>query len=129
MTADVSKHTDQDLEALFEAVRNEPADASPDLLARVLADAYDQQDARTASAGDAPAAAPPRGLPGRLLEMIGGWPAAAGLSAAVMAGLWIGYNPPEMLDDLTLAFLDGGYGAELSIGAQMPAYDDLLADG
>lgn len=132
MKGDLSKHSDQELEAFFNALRDEPADASPDLLARILADAYDAQDARSAgmAAPVAEIGKPERkGLFGRLLESIGGWPAAAGLASAIVAGIWIGYNPPVLLDDLTLAFLDSSYDYGLSIGAAMPAYDDLLADG
>ena len=132
MKGDLSKHSDQELEAFFSALRDEPADASPELLARIVADAYDAQDALIASVTEPTVtrSVPAReGWLGRLLGAIGGWPAAAGLATVVMAGLWIGYNPPVVLDDLALALLDSSYDDGLSIGAAMPAYDDLLADG
>ena len=132
MKGDLSTHSDQELEAFFSALRDEPVRASPDLLARIVADAYDAQDALVASmtGPTVTQAAPARdGWLGRLLGAIGGWPAAAGLATVVMAGLWIGYNPPVALDGFALAFLDSSYDDGLSIGAAMPAYDDLLADG
>ena len=34
-----------------------------------------------------------------LRESLGGWPALAGLTAAGVAGLWIGVNPPMAVSD------------------------------
>jgi hypothetical protein len=79
-----------DLEAWFEAARGEGPEPSDALMARVLADAEALQ----------PRSAPPPRSDGAWAEvwrLLGGWPAAAGLAAAGVAGLWIGAAPPEVL--------------------------------
>ena len=133
MTAEKDRSTDEALEAFFEALRDTTEEASPVLLARVLADAYEEQDAQAAraaagSVAKAPAA-PRRDRLRGLLDAIGGWPAAAGLATATLVGVWIGYNPPAALDSLTLALLDSSYSYGASLGSTLPTYDDLLADG
>ena len=133
MTAENDRSTDKALEAFFEALRDRPEEPSPDLFARVLADAYREQDAQAALATDGAAAkvpaTPRRGRFRGLLDAIGGWPAAASLATATLAGVWIGYNPPAVLDSLALAFLDSNYSYGASLGSTLPSYDDLLADG
>ena len=112
----------QDSDALLEtylrAARDHPEPPGADLLARVLA------DAETAQAGLA--AAPCRArqttrqttrqtmrratrpdLAG-ILRAIGGWPAATGLSAATLAGLWIGVAAPEGLAAKAGGLMGGG---------------------
>lgn len=130
MTADFAKETDQELEAFFKALGDEPEEVSPDLLERVLADAYDAQDLLAVEAFVEPQPEPAersRGLLGSLLDTIGGWPAVAGLATATVAGVWIGYNPPAAFDTLTLTLMDSSYGA--SIGETLPDFIDQLADG
>ncbi len=133
MTAEFEKQNEQELEALFQALRDVPEDPSPDLLARVLEDAYAEQDALAARAIPEPEpTAPqtaPRGLIRSILDAIGGWPAVAGLATATVAGVWIGYNPPTALDDLTLSVMESSYGYNSSLGSMLPQYDELLADG
>ncbi len=134
MTAEFDKHSERELDALLESLREDTAqDASPDLLARVLADAYEAQDGMAAAMPEEPVVAVPaprsRGLLRSLLDAIGGWPAVAGLATATVAGVWIGYNPPTAFDDLTLSVLDSNYGYEMNIGDSLPAFDDLQADG
>ncbi len=84
--------TNKDVEALeahFKAARARPL-APPDaLLARVLA------DAEAVQATPAPVRTVPRRGWRPVLRAIGGWPAAAGLLAATLAGVWIGASPPE----------------------------------
>jgi hypothetical protein len=56
---------------------------------------------------------------GGWLAAIGGWPAAAGLATATVAGLWIGYAQPD-LGAVTL-----GTGADevvYDIGGLLPGY-------
>jgi hypothetical protein len=80
---------DDGLEALFaEARKARPPGA---LVARVLADAEAARPVRRAGFGAA------------LLRAIGGWPAAAGLAAASVAGLMIGYATPDALPFLGTA--------------------------
>ncbi|SDJ84818.1 hypothetical protein [Aliiruegeria lutimaris] len=133
MTAEFEKQNELELEALFDALRDEPEEPSSDLLARVLADAYEAQDARAAKAMPEPVSSGPqparRGRIRGLLDMIGGWPAVAGLVTATVAGVWIGYNPPAALDDLTLSVMESSYSYDASLGSMLPVYSELLAEG
>lgn len=90
---------DQDiagLGAFFDAARAQPPAPSSALLARVLADAEAEQAwirRRTQAAAEAPRS-------GRLQQfyrLLGGWPAIAGLTTAVVAGVWIGTTLPAGL--------------------------------
>jgi hypothetical protein len=107
------------LAAALAAARAEGDDRAPlpeALAARMMADA---------------AAAQPRAAPrpggawlSRLFGDEGwlGWPAATGLAAAALAGLWIGYAPPPALDGVAAALLGPGMSGPEDAG---PA--DLLA--
>ena len=132
MTTDIDKHTEQQLEVFFRSLEAESGEQSPDLMARVLADAYDEQDLLAAKALEGEltvAPAPRRGFLRNLLDAIGGWPAVAGLATATVAGIWIGYNPPAAFDDLTLALMDSSTGYSTSDATELLQFDDLLADG
>lgn len=133
MTNDIDKHTEQELQAFFRSLEAETGEPSPDLLARVLADAYEEQDMQAARAMAAPEvdalAVPRRGFLRGLLDAIGGWPAVAGLATATVAGVWIGYNPPSAFDDLTLTLMNGSYGYSTSDASELLQFEDLLADG
>lgn len=85
--------SDPFLDALFDEARDADT-ASPDLMARVLADAEAVQDAAMAAAVEA---APKVPVWRAVLDAIGGWPAAAGLATAGLAGVWIGVTPPDVL--------------------------------
>lgn len=89
--------------ALLDALRTETPRPSDDLMSRVLADAEAlQPETEVILAGPAVAApAADRGW----LHLIGGWPAASGLAAAGVMGLWLGYAPPGGLDGVTDAFV------------------------
>lgn len=87
---------DQDLGGLgafFDAARTHPPAPSADLLARVLSDAEAEQVWITRRA-QAAAEAPRTGLLEQLYRLLGGWPAMAGLTTAVVAGVWIGTAIP-----------------------------------
>lgn len=134
MKTDHDRHVDRDLEAFFQAARESVPEASPDLMARVLADAYSEQDAREVTAPaaaeanhDRAPAAQGRGWFAGLLDALGGWPAVAGLATAAVAGVWIGYNPPLTLDTLSLDLFDSGYG--LTMDSSLPDIDYLLSEG
>jgi hypothetical protein len=92
-----------DLAPWFEAARADGPEPSDALMARVLADAEALQP-RPAD--------PPRGggAWAEVWRLLGGWPAAAGLAAAGVAGLWIGAAPPEVLAP-GIERLAGGGGA------------------
>lgn len=88
------------LDALFAAARRQSHDLPPGLEARILA------DAARVGAGLRAARPPlaPRLL--RILDMLGGWPAATGLATACAAGVWIGLAPPSFLPDPAAMVLD-----------------------
>jgi hypothetical protein len=88
---------DQDLDGLgafFDAARAHSPAPSPDLLARVLSDAEAEQVWITRRA-QAATEAPRAGLLDQLYRLLGGWPAMAGLTTAIVAGVWIGTALPE----------------------------------
>lgn len=104
---DENTRMDAELEAFFEAERAAPMEATPAFMARILEDAMGVADGFDI----APAPAAPRrkrglfgvGLPGAL-ALLGGWPAAASMASATIAGLWIGAAQPE-----SLASVSGGW--------------------
>ncbi|MGR3503316.1 dihydroorotate dehydrogenase [Pseudaestuariivita sp.] len=101
------------LDDLFAERREAEEPASPDLLARVLEDAYAAQ----------PLAGPPEIEVAQapwwrqVLDAVGGWPAAAGLVTAGLGGLWIGWAQPAALD-APLQVLALGDVASLSLLAE-----------
>ena len=80
------KREDAALERLFEAARATPPEVPQGLMARILADAQNQQ--------------PMRGGWRAWLGAMGGMPALGGLVTATCVGVWIGVAPPEQLPDL-----------------------------
>jgi len=114
---------DRDLAGLFDAARRAAPEPSPDLLARVLADA---QAVQAEQAAPTPARSPSRVTRWRqFVDTLGGWPAMAGLVSAGVAGLWLGINPPEVLSALPLAGFGTSDGALIGM---MPGVElDLLA--
>lgn len=114
---------DHDLAGFFEAAHRAAPEPSPDLLARVLADAGRAQADQAARVIPRPSARVARWR--QFVDVLGGWPAMAGLVSAGVAGLWLGINPPDMLSVLPLAGFDAS--DEALIG-MMPGVDlDLLA--
>lgn len=114
------------------AARARPA-PSADLMDRVLADALTLQPAPVASAGAsagaravtrAQAAARPGWL-ARLVLVFGGAPALAGVGAAMVMGLAIGYLDPSTLDYLTSALT----GADTGTVELFPTTDFLATEG
>ncbi|MCC7320840.1 MAG: hypothetical protein IT542_07670 [Rubellimicrobium sp.] len=70
----------------------------------------------------APAPAPAPGAVVRLWRAVaGGWPALAGLTAAVVAGFWIGYAPPAPVGNLLSS------AAAPVIGSGIYGEEDFLA--
>ncbi|MFD0978314.1 hypothetical protein [Tropicimonas aquimaris] len=133
---DKSRELDAELEAFFQSAREIGGKPSPALLSRVLADAYAEQDAATASETIPGAVAVPdtprRGLLAGLFQGVGGWPAIAGLVTATAAGIWIGYNPPAAFDTLSETFVGDSYALtaddSLSMASSLPDYAFLLSD-
>jgi hypothetical protein len=79
---------DRALDAFFDAARRTPPAPTDALLTRVMADAASVQAA-------ARRPAPRRRALPRLRDVLGGWPAMAGLATAALAGLWSGTALPS----------------------------------
>ncbi|WP_425102453.1 hypothetical protein [Tropicibacter sp. S64] len=73
----------------FEAARTDAPRPTADFMARLEAQAL----------AALPRPAPSPGLLRQLLQVLGGWPGAAGLATACAVGLWMGINPPAGLTD------------------------------
>ena len=138
------------LESFFSAAGKAGAagatpEPSADLLARVLSDAYEAQDGFMAEAAPIPApqattpAKPRRSLLAALLAAVGGAPGLAGLTAAAVAGFWVGMSPPASVTDFA-STLTGANATTFTsaasgdtVGAPLLDYDmayvDLLSDG
>lgn len=113
------------------------AAVAPDLMARILADARDEtlargqvqdryqadtRDALRADMGNTSGSAIWRWLRGRGADLglgFGGWPAAAGLTAATVAGVWLGVSQPQLLDPVATR-----YGMEQASLSQTVALSD-----
>lgn len=111
------KDTDAMLMAMFKAARDEAPQPSADMMARVLAGAGAEAEQLSVTPQ---VRAPKRGMLANLFEALGGWPAMAGLSAATLAGIWIGVNPPAGLTDQVAGLLgapDAAFVIDLDTGA------------
>lgn len=118
---------DRELDALFAVAREEGQRPSPALMARILADADALQPGPQGLAPPA-RAVPPRtssGLIGRLLDLIGGPGALAGLVSAAGAGLWLGFVQPTPVTSVAQAW--GIETASLAEVDLMPSLDTYLA--
>lgn len=105
----VDKHDDDALEGLFAQAREDGP--SPDLMARVLADAEAVRTTK-AQALTAPKASLARRIWLRLLGSVGGWGALSGILSAGVAGLTIGlFSPDAVVGFLANEALTFGIGA------------------
>lgn len=106
MTDKPDKNTDPQggLETYFAAARKTGLQPSPDLFARILADA---QTSKTASLASQNPNFPRKrtGVFANILADIGGWPTAAGMGLATIVGVWIGFSQPVGLDFLADSLL------------------------
>jgi len=96
--------TDHDLDSLLAAARTADRAPSPALMARVMADAMALQP--KPASRPVLRAAPSRWFD-RLAEVFGGGGALAGISFAMLAGVFIGVVRPEPVAALTSALLTG----------------------
>jgi hypothetical protein len=94
--------TDHDLDSLFDAAREARASPSPALMARVMADAVALQPKPVMRRGRYPS--PLRWLD-RLAAPFGGGGALAGISFAMLAGVFIGVVQPAPVAALTSVLL------------------------
>jgi len=95
-TNETDRRQEAALAPFFEAARAQAPEPSPDLLARVLADAEAAQAQPVARRP-----VPRSGLWTRIAQGLGGWPGLTGLGAAALAGLWIGLAMPATLPGIT----------------------------
>lgn len=86
--------SETDLEQVFAAARGAEPGLPDGLEQRILRDARMVQAEWAQCAG---AARAPRWR--SVLDLLGGWPAMAGMAAACAAGVWIGFAPPQALPD------------------------------
>ena len=124
MTMPDKNNSDGFLEEFFQAERARTPQPSGDLMARILADA-EAEAALSQPVSVAVARRP--GLLATLLDGIGGWPSAAGLATAAVAGFWIGFVAPDVVTGL------GGQssGAEeygYLLSDLLPGYGDLALE-
>ena len=114
------------LEAHFDAVRSDTPEPSADLMARILADGEAEQAGFAAAAAPVPEAGTSRLW--KALASFGGMPGVAGMATAVVAGLWVGLNPPVAVDSLAEAVF-GAAVSELEGESFLPSLgEDLLED-
>lgn len=114
---EMSGKDDDGLEPFFAAARDARPEVSPDLMARILADADREIERRAAPAP----AAPRRGWWLSAIALVGGWPAMAGMLTATIAGVWIGFAAPGTVSTLSGGVASSGYELE----DMMPGYGDL----
>ena len=115
---------DAALEAFFEAGRARPPEPGMDLMARIMADADAEIDAR-APIGVPVARRPRQGLWATLVSGIGGWPAVASLATAAVAGVWLGFASPDQLNSLAGGLLlsgDATSGTAYELEDLLPGY-------
>jgi hypothetical protein len=124
---------DDEMAGLFEAARNRAPLPSADLIARILADAEAQAAPEPVPAAKARRAPPAPGFWATLVAGLGGWPVLAGMATATVAGVWLGFPAPEVLDTMAGGILMPG---QAETGYQLedmvPDYGDftfLLEEG
>lgn len=88
---------DAQLEAFFEAGREEAPALSDSFMAALLQDAAQVQPQVMPLAPERPT----RPFWKELVMQIGGWPALAGMATATVAGVWIGFAAPDQLEHLS----------------------------
>lgn len=119
------------LDALFaDARRAEPAPLDDALAARLVAGAMVAMPVTRDSTA-------PRGWWSRVKDILadmGGMPGLAGVGAAGLAGVWIGFSGPGLTDDLVDRFWLGAASMSAPVSALVEgdplsgaAYDDLLS--
>lgn len=93
---DFESETQGDLGGIFAAAKREIHDLPIGLMDRILVDANTVQEGFVVVLPDRAASS---GLFRGLRDMLGGWPAMAGLTVACATGIWLGVSPPDALPD------------------------------
>lgn len=107
MTNDRKENRDVSaLDPYFRSARQDMPEVSPDLFARIMGDAESVQAELIRTSASRPSRTIRRpGFWAALVAAIGGWPAVGGLATAGIAGLWLGLDPPETLQqEMALVF-------------------------
>ncbi len=99
------RQDEPDLDAFFAAARDDTPAPDAAVLARVLAQAEVVQD----SFNRAPAPSLATRIIG-IWRAFGGWPAMSGLTAATLAGVWIGIAPPAAIENVMQVWIGGDAG-------------------
>jgi hypothetical protein len=122
---------DSELDGFFSAARAAAPAPSAALLDRIEADARHELALRSASVPTRrPGLGRPAGWLARLIASIGGLPAAGGLAAATVAGLWIGLAQPAALGGLTAALgVPSAADAGLDRVELIPSLDPFATEG
>lgn len=120
----MTHETDLELKSFFDAAHSNAPQPSDDLMARILADAALHQPVPTQPMTHTPVRP---GLRERVLGVLGGWRAVAGLATATVAGVWIGFAAPGGIDTYTATLVEtSGY----EVTDLMPSiHSYLLEDG
>lgn len=92
-----------DLDAFFQAGRQEAPDPSAALMSRIMGDIDMVADEREAPVPQTPK----KRLFARLLEGLGGWPAVSGMATAGIVGIVVGVSPPDAISEFTSAYVNG----------------------
>lgn len=91
------------LDAFFDAERDGSPAMCPDLFTRVLGDAETMQSAFVAPIVTKK---PSVSIWTQAFSvLVKTWPSAAGLATATLAGVWIGYSPPAVIETFTSSFV------------------------
>ncbi|MDE9449327.1 hypothetical protein J3R80_02455 [Aliiroseovarius sp. Z3] len=121
---------DHELEAFFNAARNDTATPSDALMAAILDDAATEQAGRDASPSSLKDKSLVQGKDRRqrrgfwadLRASMGGWPALAGMATATIAGVWIGFVSPAQLEAMSGGLVLSG---DYSTSAQTYVLEDF----
>ena len=115
---------DKALLTLLDLARDASAEPSAELLERVYSGATEELDRRQ-SHTPSPGRRRKRKLAG-IAAAVGGWPALAGMATAMLAGIWIGISPPDLLVSLENGFISSE--TDLYFAELMPALDGFLEE-
>ncbi len=123
-----------DLDAVFAAARKTAPEPSAALLARIEADALRVAAERQPGTGAARGRATPparhrrAGIWQGISAALGGRGAVAGLLSATLAGLWLGFSPPQGLATLTQSVTQSVLGSSTSLDGLdlIPSIDTVL---
>ena len=117
---------DIELEQFFAAGRSEMAEPDAALMARVLADANAEIDAREPRAS---------GRSRRRIRFfaavgsaLGGWPVMASMATAAAAGVWIGAAAPDQVSNVTGGLIGGtAVSSQYDLDELLPGYGLMAA--